>query len=361
MNGKPPVNLPTGLVKSEPPAEPERVVPQRQIFPKKALEKLPQEPQTDRFGQPSDVVPKRAVQESKKPAAPKQILDKEKEPVSFMPEEGLSPEKIARRETIKKSLIFIIFILLIVFGIVLTINRFLSSKKAVTTTPSPTSSPKTTEQEKSVDFDNDGMLDTWEVENKLNSTDPKDAKQDPDLDGLTNLEEYKYQTDPQNPDTDGDGYKDGEEVKNGYNPKGPGKLVEETKTSESEKFSTMEGDWQGTMFGGFYQIKDLNLEMKADGKITGKFTSSYQQYRIQNEISGTYEFKKESGIFSVDFSGSSIFLGKIKDVSGEGLFTLNLEGKEINGEISGTWTLSPKNQNLIWLKNDRGNLKIKKI
>ena len=35
---------------------------------------------------------------------------------------------------------------------------------------------------------------------------------DPDQDGLTNIEEYNYDTDPQNPDTDADGISDGNEV-----------------------------------------------------------------------------------------------------------------------------------------------------
>ncbi|MCL5008741.1 MAG: thrombospondin type 3 repeat-containing protein [Patescibacteria group bacterium] len=35
---------------------------------------------------------------------------------------------------------------------------------------------------------------------------------DPDLDGLTNLEEYQQGTDPNNPDSDGDGLSDGDEV-----------------------------------------------------------------------------------------------------------------------------------------------------
>jgi hypothetical protein len=34
-----------------------------------------------------------------------------------------------------------------------------------------------------------------------------------------------WHTDPLNPDTDGDGFKDGDEVKNGFNPLGPGKLL----------------------------------------------------------------------------------------------------------------------------------------
>lgn len=48
-----------------------------------------------------------------------------------------------------------------------------------------------------------------------------------DLDGdlLNNVdEEAVWHTDPNNPDTDGDGYLDGYEVKNGFNPNGEGKL-----------------------------------------------------------------------------------------------------------------------------------------
>lgn len=41
---------------------------------------------------------------------------------------------------------------------------------------------------------------------------------DADNDGLKNWEEEVYKTDPRNPDTDGDGYLDGEEVASGYNP-----------------------------------------------------------------------------------------------------------------------------------------------
>ena len=42
---------------------------------------------------------------------------------------------------------------------------------------------------------------------------------DTDNDGLSDVDEiYKYKTDPNNPDTDGDGYLDGEEIVNGYDP-----------------------------------------------------------------------------------------------------------------------------------------------
>ncbi|NQV89305.1 MAG: hypothetical protein HQ488_03230 [Parcubacteria group bacterium] len=47
---------------------------------------------------------------------------------------------------------------------------------------------------------------------------------DPDNDGLDNLLERFYGTDMNNPDTDGDGMTDGEEVRSGMNPRGKGSL-----------------------------------------------------------------------------------------------------------------------------------------
>ena len=47
---------------------------------------------------------------------------------------------------------------------------------------------------------------------------------DPDFDGLEGYDEAQYGTDPRNPDTDGDGFKDGDEVEAGYNPNGQGSL-----------------------------------------------------------------------------------------------------------------------------------------
>lgn len=51
-----------------------------------------------------------------------------------------------------------------------------------------------------------------------------DYKLDSDKDGLTDVMEKTYGTDPKNKDTDGDGFMDGVEVKNNYNPKGKGRL-----------------------------------------------------------------------------------------------------------------------------------------
>jgi DNA-binding protein YbaB len=88
-----------------------------------------------------------------------------------------------------------------------------------------------------IDTDGDGLPDWWESENGLDPNDPagnNGALGDPDNDGLTNKQEFEghwsgpvgvkgtkdeiWRTDPKNRDTDGDGYPDGWEVNNGYEP-----------------------------------------------------------------------------------------------------------------------------------------------
>jgi fibronectin type 3 domain-containing protein len=61
-----------------------------------------------------------------------------------------------------------------------------------------------------VDWDGDGIPDDWEIAYGFNPL-LNDARTDLDGDGLTNLEEYTHETDPLNPDSDGDGILDGQE------------------------------------------------------------------------------------------------------------------------------------------------------
>ncbi len=68
------------------------------------------------------------------------------------------------------------------------------------------------------DSDHDRMLDSWELRHGLNQSNPTDAEEDPDNDGLTNLQEYQHGTDPRNSDSDYDSVSDGKEVDVGTDP-----------------------------------------------------------------------------------------------------------------------------------------------
>ena len=164
-----------------------------------------------------------------------------------------------KKEKVKKIFIFAILIIavaLIIFGIFwvlkkidATLNKGAGEQKqeeslkeeAVpvikeeTEPETPTPAPETEESSspaesmffppsvtEPTDSDQDGLTDEEEgaLGTDINNTDT-------DSDGLFDREEVKvYKTNPLVPDTDGDGYSDGDEVRDGYNPVGPGKLYE---------------------------------------------------------------------------------------------------------------------------------------
>ncbi|MFH0852976.1 MAG: hypothetical protein V1853_01040 [bacterium] len=62
------------------------------------------------------------------------------------------------------------------------------------------------------------------TEGRIYTTDAAPTIGDTDSDGLSDIDESFYGTEIDNQDTDGDGYLDGEEVDNGYNPNGTGTL-----------------------------------------------------------------------------------------------------------------------------------------
>ncbi len=88
-----------------------------------------------------------------------------------------------------------------------------------------TNTPLIVEEESKPDFlildlDEDGLNGEEEIELGTNIN-----KADTDDDGLTDWQEVTiYNTDPLQADSDGDSYSDGNEVENGYNPLGEGKL-----------------------------------------------------------------------------------------------------------------------------------------
>ena len=70
---------------------------------------------------------------------------------------------------------------------------------------------------------NDNQNTNENINDNTNTT-PGDDELDDDADGLTNAEEAELGTDPLDPDSDNDGYKDGQEVFGGYNPLGTGRI-----------------------------------------------------------------------------------------------------------------------------------------
>ena len=68
------------------------------------------------------------------------------------------------------------------------------------------------------DKDKDGLPDEYETKKSLDPVKKSDAADDADNDKLSNLQEFVHETDPENPDTDGDGIDDGEEVTKGTSP-----------------------------------------------------------------------------------------------------------------------------------------------
>ena len=75
------------------------------------------------------------------------------------------------------------------------------------------------------DTDGDGYSDWLELNagySPLNSKPVKLEDNDHDNDGLSDRMELNFHTDLGNPDTDGDGFSDGDEIRDGFNPTGEG-------------------------------------------------------------------------------------------------------------------------------------------
>ncbi len=86
-----------------------------------------------------------------------------------------------------------------------------------------------------VDVDQDGLDDVRERELGTNL-----KLSDTDIDCLNDYQEVVvFKTNPLNSDSDGDSYIDGEEVANGYNPLGPGKLSSYPTSFSTSTFATI--------------------------------------------------------------------------------------------------------------------------
>lgn len=95
-----------------------------------------------------------------------------------------------------------------------------------------------------------GIPDDWAIAHGLDPNDPAMPFEDPDHDGLTNLQEFQKGTDPHNADTDGDGIPDGLEVAEGTDPLNPNsfnlakalKSIQVTPSAFTINFNTLLGE-----------------------------------------------------------------------------------------------------------------------
>lgn len=104
------------------------------------------------------------------------------------------------------------------------------------------------------DTDGDGLLDGFEDQHGLNPAVPGDELLDGDSDGVTNLDEQDLGTDPTNPDSDSDGLNDGEELVEGTQP-----LVPDT-----DGDGLLDGEEAG--FGAVPTVADTDGGGRTDGE-----------------------------------------------------------------------------------------------
>jgi hypothetical protein len=357
---------------------PERNV-QTQGFPEEATKKISQDPSVNRFGDPQDLIPKslpvqketenkdttpekeQGVQELEKPKEQQLARDITREEKNKAKEDeyiGPSIEDLEKRGIVKKVIILVVVGILLILGIILVYNKWIKKpvvedKQIEIVEQSPISEE---------DIDEDGLPNEWEIKYGLNPEDNRDGEQDPDFDRLTNKKEYEYGTDPKKPDTDNDGYKDGEEVQGGFNPNGSGKLTDNN--SQANYYPTIKGKWQGTMTGAVYGSEIFETTLQSNGNIVGSL-----EYSILNtdgkslvcELEGVFTFEKEKSTFSSKVSSNAGYK-EGKQILTRGDLNISLAGtlKEGQKELSGTWFLEPVT-NIFWLKQDRGNFILRKI
>lgn len=147
------------------------------------------------------------------PAAPAQPMQPNFDGTPpLTPEAAMHPEAMAIKKRNPVVLIGIVLLVVLILGGGGYFVFTLFNKKANNTTTNTTNQT------------NQATNTVTNTTNTTNVPTVNDPTGDPDGDALTNQEEARYGTDPNNPDSDGDGFKDGAEVEKGFNPLGAGKL-----------------------------------------------------------------------------------------------------------------------------------------
>lgn len=124
----------------------------------------------------------------------------------------------------------------------------------------------------------------------------KTAFNDSDQDGLSDAEEKTYNTDPNNKDTDNDGYSDGIEIKSGYDPLKPApgdKIVSERNTNENISTLSANSAIDTQKFSA--ELKSF-LEENSDESLTLENLDGFVMEKIGSELENSqknYSLTKE--------------------------------------------------------------------
>jgi hypothetical protein len=136
------------------------------------------------------------------------------------------------------------------------------------------------------DTDNDGFKDWFELNKGFSPLNPKKLKlcnSDTDKDGLSDADELKFHTNLKNPDTDSDGHKDGEEVNSGYDPLKPGDAKLPKKVIINTKKQTLDY-YLGTVRLGSFKVstgKAKTPTPKGEFRVSNKSLKAWSKpYRL---------------------------------------------------------------------------------
>jgi hypothetical protein len=205
------------------------------------------------------------------------------------------------------------------------------------------------------DTDNDGIPDGWEVAHGLVPV-VNDAAQDPDQDGLTNLQEYQRGTNPYNADTDGDGLTDSAEVNvwqtnplsadtdgdllpdkwevdNGTNPR----VIDATADPDGDNVTNLQeytagtnpkvADTDGDGMDDGWEMYAHTDPLVADGSGWGTLLNSITINPVDtNAVIGRWEAVDGNSLKALDYRGS---VGYSFDVSTQAVYVLEVSGVQM--------------------------------
>ena len=141
-----------------------------------------------------------------------------------------------------------------------------------------------------LDADVDFMLDDWELANGFNPAEPADAALDSDGDGLSNLDEYRYNTNPSNADTDGDGVSDGDEVN----------IHGSAPNSADTDGDRMPDAFEIAAGLDYLDVYDGLLDLDGDG------VSNIVEFRLQSDPNDAGSLPPLIGTYQESFEGSGL-------------------------------------------------------